>query len=325
MMRIRFILLLFCLNKFADAQIIHEHYIKSRDSLRIGSGKGDFLPYDKKGYTLILPDSIKNLSGILVSLDDRKFNRGDSAQQIYPQANAQGYGVLYVSTGVPVDLFMSKRSLVYIDTLLKSLFDRYDLPEKNIFFLGVNLSGYRALKYIQYRNQNKAAFRGTVGGVILCDGVLDWVRQWYEAKKGVKDNFAESSVFEGKLITYLLEKHLGGTPRTKLESYLEFSAYSYFDERNRHLKYLENMAVRAYSEPATIYWMEEKGKTTFDTNFPDMAGIINELKLAGNNDAELTLFHQDPKLKDRRNPNYTWGLVDKTELMNWIISKAKNN
>ena len=49
-------------------------------------------------------------------------------------------------------------------------------------------------------------------------------------------------------------------------------------------------------------------------------GIINELKLSGNTRAELKLFVQDTRNMDRRNPNYTWGLVDKEELVQWIMS-----
>ena len=98
---------------------------------------------------------------------------------------------------------------------------------------------------------------------------------------------------------------------------------SYFDETDRHIKYFKDYAIRAYTEPATHYWLDAKRKTTFDTNFPDMVGIINELKLAGNTKSELIVFNQDKSNIDKRNPNYTWGLVDKTELISWISSQIK--
>src|SRR6476660_3748526 len=105
---------------------------------------------------------------------------------------------------------------------------------------------------------------------------------------------------------------LKANPKTNLEKYLDFSSYSYFDDSDRHIKYFKDYAVRAYTEPATYYWLDAKRKTTFDTNFPDMVGIINELKLAGNTKSELIVLNQDRSNMDRRNPNYTWGLVDKT-------------
>lgn len=318
-----FLLLLLSTGQVSGQKVI-EQYISQNDSLRIGFGKTDFLPYNDKGYTLVLPDTTNNINGILISFEDRRYDlKSSSKQQVYREATAKSLAVLYVSTGIPVDLFFSERSLTYVDTTIKSVFIKYHLPNKNIFFLGVNLSGHRALKYIEFCKEGKSKFAPDVKGIVLCDGVLDWVRQWYEGKKGVRDNFAESSVIEGKLVTYLLEHNLKSTPKINLENYLNFSSYSYFDDTDRHIKYFKNYAIRAYTEPATYYWLEQKRKTTFDTNFPDMVGFINELKLAGNTKSELIVFNQDNANRDRRNPNYTWGLVDKSELINWIIAQTK--
>ncbi len=321
------ILIVFLLLFFSAAQIsgqkIIEQYFSQHDSLRIGLEKNDFLPYNDKGFTLVLPDTTNNIKGVIISLEDKKFDWQKSSEQIYNEATIRGFAVLYVSTGIPVDLYFSKKSLVYIDTIIESVFAKYHLPNKNIFFLGINLSGHRALKYIEFCKQGKSKFKPGTKGIVLCDGVLDWVRQWYEGKKGIRDNFVQSSVFEGKLLTYLLEKNLGTTPKNNLQKYLDFSTYSYFDETGRHIKYFKDYAARAYTEPATHYWLNEKRKTTFDTNFPDMVGVINELKLAGNTKSELIVINQDKSNMDKRNPNYTWSLVDKTELMNWIVSQAK--
>jgi hypothetical protein len=307
----------------SHGQKVIEEYISQNDSLRIGSGKNDFLSYGDKGYTLILPDTTNNIKSILISFEDGKYDLNNNKQQIYHEATAKNSAVLYVSTGIPFDLFFSDKSLNYVDITIENVFTKYHLPNKNLFFLGVNLSGHRVLKYIEFCKKGKSKFVPDIKGIVLCDGVLDWVRQWYEGKKGVRDNFVESSVSEGKLVTYLLEKNLKATPKTNLEKYLDFSSYSYFDDTDRHIKYFKDYAVRAYTEPATYYWLDTKRKTTFDTNFPDMVGIINELKLAGNTKSELIIFNQEKANMDRRNPNYTWGLVDKTELITWIIAQTK--
>jgi hypothetical protein len=269
-----------------------EHYTKVNDSLRIGNGKTDFLPYNNKGFTLVLPDSTKGVSGVLVSLEDDKFDlKADSTQQIYKQASAKGFAVLYLSTGIPADFYFSKQSLAFVDTTLLDVFQRFNLPHQNIFFLGVSLAGHRALKYIEYVKTGSSRFKPQVKGIVLCDSVLDWVRQWYEEKKALRDHFAPSAVFSAKLVTYVFENRLKGTPKNNLETYLEFSPYSYFDAKNRNLKYFTDLTIRAYTEPATYYWMNERKKGVFDTNFPDMVGIINELKLLGNQKNELIVFH----------------------------------
>ena len=59
-----------------------------------------------------------------------------------------------------------------------------------------------------------------------------------------------------------------------------------------------------------------------NTNFPDQVGVINQQKLAGNTKAELKVFIQDKTVMDRRNPNYTWSLVNKSELVEWMVKLA---
>jgi hypothetical protein len=307
-----------------NGQKKYESYTKVNDSLRIGNGKTDFLPFTNKGYTLVLPDSMKRVNGVIISLEEDKFDlTSDSRQQIYQQATAKGFAVLYLSTGVPADFYFSQTTLSFVDTSLLAVFKKFNLPNQNIFFLGVSLSGHRAMKYIEYIKTGKPMFMPQIKGVVLCDSVLDWVRQWYEERKAVKDNFALSAVFSGKLLTYLFEKHLKGTPKNNLEAYLNFSPYSYFDEKNRNLKYFADLTIRAYTEPATYYWMNERRKGVFDTNFPDMVGIINELKLMGNLKNELIVFNQERDINDRRNPYYTWSLVDKNELLDWMTKQTR--
>jgi len=52
-----------------------------------------------------------------------------------------------------------------------------------------------------------------------------------------------------------------------------------------------------------------------------LTGIINALKLAGNQDAELVNFCQPRQTQP--NPNATWGLVDKKELVDWMVVRVK--
>jgi hypothetical protein len=113
----------------STAQKIVEEYISEKDSLRIGAGKADFLPYNEKGYTLVLPDSTNDIKAILVSFEDKRFELQENpTQQIFPQATVKNVAVLYVSTGIPVDLFFSEKSLSYVDATMKAVFAKYHLP-----------------------------------------------------------------------------------------------------------------------------------------------------------------------------------------------------
>jgi hypothetical protein len=139
------LLLLFIVSINLSGQKTVESYTKVKDSLRIGSGKTDFLPYQNKGFTLVLPDTTRNVCGVIISLEEDKFDlNGDAKQQIYQQAAARGFAVLYLSTGIPADFYFSPASLSFVDTTLLAVFNKFNLPNQNIFFLGVSLAGHRA-------------------------------------------------------------------------------------------------------------------------------------------------------------------------------------
>jgi len=311
------------LSKVLLAQVT-EKYTPQQGNVRIGAGDKDVLKYNDKGYTLFSPEKGISNNSVIIVLDDDRYDPVRTPEtQIHQYALPKGFHILYISTGLPVDLYFSMESIIYVEDVISDVFRKSGLKEPNVFFLAVNLAGHRALKMADRYHRLHGAPPFRLKGVVLCDGVLDWVRMWYECKKAVRDNFAESSLFEAKMLIYLLEQNLGGTPTDKLPYYVEFSPYCYLNESKHQFSYLTDVAVRAYTEPAPYYWMEAKRKGTFDTNYPDHVGLINQLKLEGNTRAELHVFTQDKNNMDRRNPDYTWGLVDKKELVEWMLKQIK--
>ncbi len=311
-------------------QTVLESYFKQEGSFRYGEKPGDLIPLSKRGYTLILPAAKDNLSGTLVMLEDSKPNLQDTSQkqfiQIQQEANAKGLATLYISTGIPLDLYFSQRSLQYVDSVWKDVFTKYKLPHNNIFLLGAMTSGHRALKYIEYCKTGKSLFNPDITGVVLSESAIDWVRQWYECQKQVRDHLSETGFFEGNFITYLFKQYLEASPVTDIEKIIDFSPYSYFDTRMRKPKLFTDLAIRAYTFADTRYWFSAQGKGVYDSNYPDMSGFINEQKLAGNKNAELIVFHSNPDgplENDLRRQSSTWDLVDTKELFDWIMSRLK--
>ncbi len=306
----------------SNSQTLVEKYIPQRDSIRVGYGKDDFFPCEEKGFSLFLPQS--SAQGTVISLEDSKFNASDSssAAVFRQQANAEGYAYLHITTGRPVDLFFSEKSMKFVDSLLAKVFVENKLPPKNIFLLGVMTSGHRALKYVEYAKKKNSDFYPLIKGVVLCESALDWVRQWYEGQKQVRDHLTEAGFFEGNMVTYLFKQNLKCTPITCIEKYVEFSPYSYFDLTMRRIQSYKHLAIRAYTFADIEYWFSAPGKGVFDSNYPDMSGIINELKLAGNKKAELTVFQKENNSGQHIKQSSTWKMADKKELMEWIIKNS---
>jgi len=321
------LLLMFSFIEQSHAQKIIQDYSYERDSLRIGKGPKDFLPYSEKGFTLILPEGRQDFQGTVIALEDYRLYGRDTLkyQSFSIEATKKGLAFLIIATGVPFDLYFSEKSLIYSDTLMKSVFTHYHLPVKNIFLLGEMNCGHRALKYIEYCKNKKSVFNPPVKGVVLSESAIDWVRQWYEGQKQVRDHLTEGGFFEGNMITYLFHENIKSTPASDISKYIEFSPYSYFDTDMKKPELYKDLSIRAYTYADIRYWFSAQGKGVYDSNYPDMSGFINEQKLIGNKKAELIVFHSSPddKLNNKlKAQSSTWNLVDKLELVDWIVNQS---
>ncbi|PQJ35017.1 hypothetical protein BSZ35_10785 [Salinibacter sp. 10B] len=64
--------------------------------------------------------------------------------------------------------------------------------------------------------------------------------------------------------------------------------------------------------------IEHRRKSYYSKNAIDMAVLINDLRTAGNEEAELITTHEQ-RAKPDESP-HSWRIVDEPELMTWIVS-----
>ncbi|WP_281540972.1 hypothetical protein [Maribacter aestuarii] len=304
------------------SQQIVENYVPAKNvSLRVGSGEKDFLPFIQKGYTLMIPEN-KEVKGVLIFLEDSMYDKKNrSAKQLYNQASEKDFAVLSVSTEIPLDFYFSKSSMVSTHELIREVFKTHNLPNENIFFLGASLVGHRAMRYIKFMKEGGFEFQLNVKGIVICNFTLDFTRKWYQHERDIRINRID--LWEPKFINYLLETHLKGTPKNNPESYHNFSAYSYFDEKNRNVKTYKNYAIRAYIEPAIKYKLTKQLRTLYENNSTDIVGFLAELELAGNKNTELIVLQPNDNLSAIKNTQSTWDAINKNELMDWVLKQTE--
>lgn len=314
-------LISFSNNNLIAQNIIEDYEQKKKDSIRIGIGEKDFLPFIQKGFTLMLPKK-KNIKGVLIFLEDSGYdNKNKNSKQIYNLASKNSFAVLSVSTEIPFDFYFSKNSAISSHELIKKAFEKYNLPNKNIFFIGVALSGHRAMKHIEFMKVDSYEFQLNIKGIVLCNTKLDWSMEWYKYDREKRNK--RNDLWEPTFANYMLETHLKGTPKTNPESYYDFSSYSYFDEKKEKIKYYTNYSVRAYIEPAIKYWLKRHLKTMYDNNSPDSVGLLAELELAGNQNTELIVFESNDDKTKKKNSDSIWEIINKKELILWINSQSE--
>jgi len=315
-----FFITLLSLNSFAQ-QIVEQYEPAENDSLRIGKGANDFLPFIEKGYTLMLPEN-KRIEGVLIFLEDSGYDkRNKSSKQMYTQALEKNFAVVSVSTEIPFDFYFLESSMRSTHQLLKEVFTTYSLPNKNVFFLGASLVGHRAMKYIEFIKKGDFDFQLNIKGIVICDFTLDWTRKWHQHERDIKIN--KIDLWEPLFINYMLETYLKGTPKTAPDTYRDFSSYSYTDTENANAQIYKNYAVRAYIEPKIKYRLKKYFRTLYENNATDIVGFIAELDLAGNENTDLVVLQPEYKLNEHRNTQTTWDDLDKIELMDWIYKHTE--
>ena len=300
----------------------------NQTAFELGKGPTDFSSVQRKGLHAYLPEGTPNFLGTVIALEDYRLYGNDTLkyQSFRNEASKKGQAFSHHhQQGYRLICIFSEKSLIYSDTLMKNVFTKYHLPNKNVFLMGDMTCGHRALKYIEYCKNKKSVFNPPIKGVILIESAIDWVRQWYEGQKQVRDHLTEGGFFEGNMITYLFSENLKSTPATNIIKYIEFSPYSYFDTEMKKPKLYGDLSIRAYTYADIRYWFSAQGKGVYDSNYPDMSGFINEQKLTGNKKAELIVFHSNPDDKPAsklKSQSATWDLVDKSELVDWIVNQS---
>jgi uncharacterized ubiquitin-like protein YukD len=315
-----FFLTIFSTESFSQKMVEYYEPVKN-DSLRVGIGKSDFLPYIQKGYTLMLPKN-KKIKGVLIFLEDSKYDKKNrSSKQMYNQASEKNFAVLSVSTEIPLDFYFSKVSMISTHKLIQEVFEKYNLPNDNIFFLGASLVGHRAMRYIKFIKESDLEFQLKIKGIVICNFTMDFTRKWNQHKRDIRIN--QINLWEPKFINYLLETHLDGTPKTNPENYHNFSSYSYFDENNENVKIYKDYGVRAYIEPAIKYKLTKQLRTLYENNATDIVGFLAELELAGNKNTELIVLQPKDNPSEIKNTQSTWDAINKDDLMVWIQKQVK--
>lgn len=315
-----FFLIIFSARSFSQ-NIVEDYNAIKIDSIRIGIGESDFMPFIQSGYTLMLPEN-KEVVGVLILLEDSGYDeKNKSSSQLYSLASTRGFAVLSISSEIPFDFYFSESSLLSTYNIIQEVFVKHKLPNENVFFLGASLVGHRALRLIKFMQEGDYDFQLNIQGLVICNFTLDWTRKWHQHKRDIRID--RINLWEPRFMNYMLETHLEGTPKTAAENYHDFSAYSYVDESNRNIAVYKNYAVRAYIEPAIKYRLSQYYRTLYENNATDIVGFLAELELAGNENTELIVLQPDSSQIEKKNAQSTWDAINKDELMDWIQKKMK--
>lgn len=295
--------------------------------LQIGPEPGRQVQMTERGHTLVLPKDTLQISGLVVFFQPGRIpvetGYEPDSGSFDAEALARGVGVLHVATGNPLDFFFADSSMGWVAGHIQNVLEVQKLEGVPVFFCGLSLGGTRALKLAQFLVEHRTEFWLSPAAVAVVDAPLDMERFWYTAQRAAELGFHAAAMNEGRSVIYLLKANLGGSPREAYEAYINYSVYTHSAPKRGRAGLLRDIAVRAYHEPDVDWWIKNRQKSYYDMNSLDVAALINELRIVGNESAELITTHQQREGYSEGNSPHTWSIVDNAELVGWFLSKAR--
>ena len=111
----------------------------------------------------------------------------------------------------------------------------------------------------------------------------------------------------------------GGSPEEFPKRYIEASIYSNGSENGGNAQYLKDVPIRVYTDLDVEWLINERRRDLYDWNGTDIVAMINDLKLMGNQDANVIVtMGKGVRLDGKKHP-HSWSIMDNQDCMDWIL------
>ena len=158
-------------------------------------------------------------------------------------------------------------------------------------------------------------------GVFIVDSPIDLLGLYENSVENIQKNYSEVAVEESKWIVSNFDKEFG-IGDSSVSNYEAKSPYVSKTHSLTNLSAMKNIKIRLYSEPDTL-WCKENRQTEYEgTNAYYIEQLATDLNQKyGKNTAEyITTKNKGYRANGERHP-HSWSIVDKENLINWILKK----
>jgi hypothetical protein len=313
-MKLTFIFTLFLFSRIVSGQFVVNFETIAEGQIFLTSEIA--IPKINPGYTVWVPENEKAI-GLIVFTHPRRDTLNTDSLINYSLQNQ--LAVLFATTDNRLEFLFEKEKMIELENYINEVIIKYSIPKENLLFCGMSLEGTRALKLAMFAQSSISKYHLKPKAIVLCDSPLDMVRFHKEMVKAKELNFTPVTANEGTWVSGYLEANLGGTPKDNLQAFVEYSPYCQSDDSVNNFLQFKDIAIRAYTEPDVNWWIETRRKDYYSMNAIDLAAFINELKIAGNNNAELIISNDKGYLPDGTRHPHSWSIVDEKEMVNWFL------
>jgi hypothetical protein len=205
------------------------------------------------------------------------------------------------------------------DTILRALYGLTAAPVP-IALGGFSAGGTDAILLAERCGRGACRMPHAVKAVFEVDAPLDWYRLWDNALLDLETRPPRANLAEARLLQRAIEARIGAHPTTTSAAYLAASPLATRDATGGNAQWLAHMAVRAYTEPDIEWWMTNRNGSYSGLNAMDAAALVRQLRLLGNDRAELMVTTGRGFRPDGARHPHSWSIVDQPGLTTWLTA-----
>ena len=267
-----------------------------------------------KDYELVLPEKQK---GLLILFPCFPCGIENTTQEfrIDKLAIKNNFAVLKINFNQ--HLWLSQEEKNALEFVLLNITKKYNLDTKHTYIGGFSSGGNVSLLLTNHLHKNKSALQPK--GVFIIDSPIDLLGLYKDAKEDLdKKSISQVALNEAKWIIKTFDETFG-IGDSSLVHYQASSPYSSESHILTNLSHLDDVNIRMYTEPDTLWWKEQR-----QTDYKHMnAYYINQLysdltNKYGKKQVEyITTTNKGYRSNGERHP-HSWAIVDQEELIKWM-------
>lgn len=194
-----------------------------------------------------------------------------------------------------------------------------DININNTYIGGFSSGGNVALLLTDYLKSTKSSIQPK--GLFITDSPVDLLGLYENAQKNIKKNFSESAVQEANWIVEMFDSKFG-IGDTALINYENKSPYFSKTNSTKNISNLNDLKIRLYSEPDTLWWKQNRQAEYEDMNAYYVEQLASDLgKLYGEEHINyIKTENRGYRANGDRHP-HSWAIIDENDLVNWILTK----
>lgn len=274
-------------------------------------------------YLALAPKETPN--GLLVVLPGFGGYPTDVLRETDLPAKARESGYLVVIPYLAKSTFYTDSlSQQRLRSLIPEVIRKYNVPKDRFIIGGHSAGGNGAMLYAEYAYGPNSESFVKPRAVFGVDPPLDMQRFWNTMIYIDKINFSKPAVDEAKYFLNRLRTELGGTPVEKAAAYEKISSFCRAVPYGGKARYLKSVPVRLYCDPDIQWYLTNRRMPYEHINAADLSACIAQLKLLGNEKAELiTNLGKGYFSSGMRHP-HGFSQLDSVEFLNWASALMKS-